>query len=132
MAKGKTKICYKCFKIVPLRHKCPHEVHEKSHDEYRHYYKTVKWQKIREYVVKRQPICARCKELARIGKKEITALDFMYGNDRLEVHHIYKIRDREDLVYELSNLVPLCSKCHSYVDKHCESGELDFPWTPLE
>lgn len=39
---AKTKICHKYFKIVPLKHKCPHEV-QYSKEEIDKYYKNAEW-----------------------------------------------------------------------------------------
>lgn len=50
----------------------------------------------------------------------------MYGKDKVDVHHIHKVRLIEDLAFDICNLVPLCRYCHSFVDKHCRSWELDF------
>lgn len=137
MPKGKTKICHKCFKIVPLRHKCPHEENlakeeNLTKEEIDKYYKKSEWTSIRKKVLKLHPKCARCEALVKEGRKEYNPLDYMYGNDKVDVHHIHKVRLREDLAFDISNLVPLCRHCHSFVDKHCRSGELDFNWIGFE
>lgn len=42
------------------------------------------------------------------------------NSEKLEVHHIEKIRERPDLAYEKSNLICLCSQHHRLAEK----GEL--------
>ena len=37
------------------------------------------------------------------------------ARDRLEVHHVERVKDRPELAYELSNLKTLCGRCHARI-----------------
>lgn len=84
---AKTKICHKYFKIVPLKHKCPHEV-QYSKEEIDKYYKNAEWRWVRGRVIELHPKCARCKVLVKEGRREYNPLDYLYGNDKVDVLYI--------------------------------------------
>lgn len=53
----------------------------------------AQWRRVRDYVLNLHPGCARCDAPA------------------VEVHHIQHV-DKGGALYELSNLEPLCHRCH--------------------
>ena len=68
----------------PLRHKI---------------YNTSRWQKLREYKKRRNPLCEECLRQGRITPMAL-------------VDHIIPIEDG-GAVFDLSNLQSLCSACHN-------------------
>lgn len=40
----------------------------------------------------------------------------IYNYNNLEVHHIHKLKDREDLLLDNYNLICLCRECHALAD----------------
>ena len=59
-----------------------------------------RWQKIRKYILSRNPLCRECE---RLGLVSIAT----------DVHHIKPLRDGG--THEDYNLMPLCHSCHSTV-----------------
>lgn len=57
------------------------------------------WEKLREVVIKSEPLCRRCRAKGKLNLAE-------------EVHHVIPIRERPDLRLVRSNLEPLCRPCH--------------------
>lgn len=67
--------------------------------------KSSRWKEVRRRIVLRDKCCILC--LKR----------YNYVNMKnLQVHHIVKRVDNEDLIYEPSNLVTLCRQCHEEVE----------------
>lgn len=103
------KACSKCGKIHDVNYKCNHDDIHKEEQERKlrqRYVWTKKSQEIRE---KANHLCEVCRD------------QNIYTYDNLEVHHIEKLRDRQDLFLDNENLVCLCSDHHKKADK----GELD-------
>lgn len=63
-------------------------------------YKTATWQRLREKVLRSEPLCRSCK------KKGITKAARV-------VDHITPARTNEYGFYDESNLQPLCDSCHN-------------------
>ena len=63
-------------------------------------YKTTKWQRLRNRIIRNEPLCRECK------RKGLTV-------PATVVDHIERARVRPDLFYTESNLQPLCDKCHN-------------------
>ena len=60
--------------------------------------KTEEFRNLKKIVLSQYPLCAIC------------------GNDiTLHVHHIKTRREYPELVFEISNLITLCRKCHSHI-----------------
>lgn len=74
---------------------------------------TGRWLRLRREVLTRHPLCARCE-----AEGYVTAAT--------EVHHRVPVEsavnpgERERLMYDPKNLVPLCHRCH--VKTHTELG----------
>lgn len=64
-------------------------------------YKRKSWQMLRESILRRDDyLCRQCK---RTGKR----------TEATEVHHIYSVEARPDLMYNPDNLISLCMTCHN-------------------
>lgn len=75
-----------------------------------------------EWKRKREEIRERDKNLCQLCLKKIYPLSgYCYTYDKLEVHHIIKIKDRPDLALENSNLITLCQGHHALA----ENGTID-------
>ena len=57
------------------------------------------WQKLRNRVLDKQPLCIDCLKQNRV-------------RPAIEVHHVIPIADAPKLRLEESNLAPLCPDCH--------------------
>lgn len=57
-----------------------------------------RWQRFRECYLRRNPLCLDCHPQC---------------TPATEIHHKEKLRERPELQYEETNLVPLCKACHS-------------------
>lgn len=63
-------------------------------------YKTKRWQRKRERILKRDEyLCQECKRYGKTKQAEM-------------VHHIYPLEERPDLGLMSWNLISLCYKCH--------------------
>ena len=67
--------------------------------------KSARWKEVRRRILLRDKCCILC--LNR---------DNYINMNKLQVHHIIKRVDNEDLIYEPSNLVTLCRTCHEEVE----------------
>ena len=56
-----------------------------------------RWQKLREWIISRHPLCFLCVKPAK------------------ELHHIEDASKRPDLFYTVSNLAQLCEECHEKI-----------------
>lgn len=63
------------------------------------FYHTSQWRKIREYVLKREPLCRQCMKDKRIRAANI-------------VDHIIPV-SKGGSIYDTRNLQPLCDSCHA-------------------
>ena len=103
------KVCVRCGKIVPMDHKCNQSrTYKKSKiDKLR---STYKWtQKSMEIRDKSNHLCAVCKDRNIIS----------FGDT--QVHHIEKLNDRPDLMFDNYNLITLCRYHHKLAD----NGRID-------
>lgn len=67
--------------------------------------KSARWKAVRQRILLRDKCCILC-----FNRDKYVNLH------RLQVHHIIKRVDNEDLIYEPSNLVTLCRDCHEEVE----------------
>lgn len=67
---------------------------------YRRWYKTARWQRMREAQLSAHPLCVYCLE-----REEVTAAD--------TVDHIKPHRGDDALMWDAENLQSLCASCHS-------------------
>lgn len=70
-------------------------------NEETNFYRLSKWRGIRKYVLYQEPLCRSC--MAAVPKRLTPAT---------MVDHIVPVKQGGDK-YELSNLAPICSKCHA-------------------
>lgn len=69
--------------------------------------KSIRWQKIRPMAMARfSGLCAYC-----------------FKTPAAHVHHIKRLVDHSELAFELSNLAPLCEKCHKRLHARESRGE---------
>ena len=77
-------------------------------------YKTAKWRRARAAALDRDHyICQDCLAAKQRGER-------IRPRTATTVHHIKPIKERPDLIYELSNLISLCDPCHN--KRHPEKG----------
>lgn len=109
--------CTKCKKSIPIGETyC--DAHKPKKRDYKNFQKKMnikteeegvlsarKWRSIREKVLIRDAGCCRLCLLQGFGEYR-----------KLEVHHLRKRVDREDLIYDLDNLVTLCHKHHKMLE----------------
>lgn len=62
-------------------------------------YKDRRWEPLRKSVLDKQPLCVHC---LKEGRTTLAT----------DIDHILPIREAPGLAFTLSNLQPLCSKCH--------------------
>ena len=78
-------------------------------------YNTKRWRVLRDYCKATYIVGARCGDI-----------------DSIEAHHIYKVSRHIDKAYDIDNICLLCKVCHSYVDRNCLDGTLDFNFKRYE
>lgn len=65
------------------------------------------WQAARDYAMSRcEGLCCYC-----------------YDAPAQEVHHIRPLETNPELAYEQSNLLPVCKRCHGWLDTRTQRGE---------
>jgi 5-methylcytosine-specific restriction protein A len=64
------------------------------------FYQSKEWKSIRLYVLQTEPLCRKCKAYGYITPADV-------------VDHIIDIKDAPDLRLEITNLQPLCERCHN-------------------
>ena len=67
-------------------------------------YDTHKWRKLREQLLREQPLCVRCSNMGIV--RLATVID-----------HTIPARAYTEGFFDTSNLVPICNQCHSDVTK---------------
>ena len=103
------KACSRCGKIHDSRFKCNVGKVFQGGEE-RELRAKYAWAKKSEEIRERaNHLCEVCRDKGR------------YTYDRLEVHHIEKLRERKDLLLDNYNLVCLCQEHHKQADR----GEID-------
>ncbi len=63
-------------------------------------YRSTRWTVVRAQVLRNEPTCRTCRAA---GRTELAT----------QVDHVIGLRERPDLAFEVSNLQPLCTVCHS-------------------
>lgn len=66
--------------------------------------RTARWQRVRLRMLREQPLCSD-PWATHSAEGVVVAAQ--------EVHHIEPVRDRPDLCFVRSNLMPLCAACHA-------------------
>lgn len=110
--------CTKCKKSIPLGETYCEEHTPKRKKEYKDFKKKInlveeekgsmsarRWRKIRERVIIRDLGCCR-----------MCLVNNFTETRTLEVHHLRKRVDREDLTYDFDNLITLCNKHHKMLE----------------
>lgn len=99
--------------LKPCKHpECPEltegnycEEHQKEMEykrmdsPYSKLYSTMRWQRLREYILSKEPLCVECKKYKRIRPATV-------------VDHIKAHKGDEELFYDEANLQSLCKSCH--------------------
>ena len=109
--------CTKCKKSIPMGETYCDE-HKLRKRDFKNFQKKInmveeekgamsarRWRKTRERVIIRDLGCCR-----------MCLLNNFTETRTLEVHHIRKRVDREDLTYDLDNLVCVCKDCHKKIE----------------
>lgn len=109
--------CTKCKKSIPMGETYCDE-HKPKRKDYKNFKEKMninqpekgkmsarRWRAIREQVLIRDAGCCRMCLIENYGETR-----------KLEVHHLRKRVDREDLTYDLDNLVTLCVKHHKMLE----------------
>lgn len=112
------RVCYRCRCRVEkgYKHKCtPSSKSISDSIGNGGIYNTKRWRVLRDYCKATYIVCARCG-----------------GIDSIEAHHIYKVSRHIDKAYDIDNICLLCKVCHSYVDRNCLDGTLDFNFKRYE
>ena len=73
--------------------------YKRDRKAYSKLYDTSRWQRLRQYVLGRQPLCRKCLEAKRITPATV-------------VDHIKPHRGDESLFFDEANLQALCKSCH--------------------
>lgn len=100
------KACSRCGKIVDYNHKCNKgKIYKKNDiDKLR---STSRWtNKSIEIREASNYLCSVCLD------------EGIYNYDNIEVHHIEKLQDRQDLLLENDNLICLCKYHHKLADEN--------------
>lgn len=99
------KACARCGRIHPKNMTCRKNIISNEGEE-KALRNTYKW------AAKSQEIRERANYLCEVCKDNN---EFVY--EKLEVHHIEKLRDNKDLLLDNFNLICLCKLCHTKADK---------------
>ncbi|MDE6832054.1 MAG: HNH endonuclease [Muribaculaceae bacterium] len=87
----------------------------KHNRDYKKLINTSRWLQLRKQAISAQPLCVRCREEGRLTLAQ-------------EVHHIVPVetavtRERmEALMYDPTNLMPLCRECHFKIHRSLGKG----------
>lgn len=65
------------------------------------YRRTQRWVDVRAQVLRREPLCRRCRSMGRVRAAE-------------QVDHVVPLRFDPSRAYDLDNLQPLCVPCHAW------------------
>ena len=103
------KACSRCGKIHDTRYRCNAGKTYQRTTERTLRNKNVWHKKSQEIRDKADHLCEVCRD------------HNVYTYNNLEVHHIEKLRDRQDLLLDDLNLVCLCQEHH----KQADSGQID-------
>ena len=103
------KACARCGKLHNYNYKCTVNKPVRDDEESKLRNKN-KWHKKSEEIREASNyLCEICKQEGR------------YNYDKLEVHHITKLKERPDLLLDNYNLICLCNEHHRQAD----NGEID-------
>ncbi len=59
-----------------------------------------RWRRHRKQILDREPDCRDCSAAGRL-------------TEATELHHVAKVSDAPDAMFDPSNVIPLCKRCHS-------------------
>ena len=87
----------------PPTHKPPSagKRHQPKREPLGHYDR--RWQKLREWFLRRHPLCAECERAGRLTPAE-------------HVHHIVQLAQDASKRLDMGNLRALCSPCHNRIE----------------
>ena len=72
------------------------------------FYKSSPWQILRDFILKRKPLCEKCIENGMIRPATI-------------VHHILDVKDEPSRRLDPSNLQPLCKSCNDSITANADN-----------
>ena len=75
---------------------------------------SVRWQKVREWFRKQNPLCADPFGDHASERRTVVAD---------QVHHIQALAKRPDLAFDASNLAGLCTECHNRIERMERAGK---------
>lgn len=113
--------CSYCNKIhdkyedcdAKLKHKQKHK--QNYNEEYNKCYNSKNWKRVREEVLKENNYCCEiCMQLGVANYKDI------------QVHHVIKIIDNEDLMFDKSNLIVVCRQHHREIEGKTLKEVIDY------
>ena len=73
--------------------------YKRERNSYSKLYSTSRWQRLRQYILSKEPLCVECKKNKRIRPATV-------------VDHIKPHKGNKELFYDESNLQSLCKPCH--------------------
>ena len=73
--------------------------YKRDRSSYSKLYSTSRWQRLRQYILSKEPLCVECKKNKRIRPAKV-------------VDHIKPHKGNKKLFYDEANLQPLCKSCH--------------------
>lgn len=94
-----------CDECKPSRYKEKKKINKITNIEEKGILDSRKWRKVRKQILIRDNNCCR-----------YCLVNGYLESRKLEVHHLLKRVDREDLMYDSSNLITLCAKHHRMLE----------------
>ncbi len=109
-------LCKHCMKIHDREYECDAKKkhrrmkqqarrNDSRYKVYNDCYNTTKWKKVREQVLKEANyMCEVCKEFGKFNYTDI------------QVHHVEKVKDNVDRMYDIDNLIVVCREHHNIIE----------------
>lgn len=83
--------------------------------------KSARWGRVRRLVLSSNPLCADpFKDHERADTTQTA----------VQVHHIEPLQTQPHLAFTLDNLMPVCTRCHSRLEREAKQREADNPTPP--
>ena len=83
---------------------------QEAWNEYHSYYNNPAWRDLRNYYLRRNPLCEVCLEHGRVVPAEHVHHKLIFARGRDERH-------KEQLLLNEENLISVCKKCHQALHK---------------